>query len=50
MQGEGLGLRVGAIHVDVLGKKLVKVVPKGALAPLFGELTDIERHDDHHHQ
>jgi len=31
------------VYVDVLEKKLVEVVPKGAFAPLFGELTDIDR-------
>ena len=39
--GRGLGARgwetwVGAIYVDVLEKKLVEVVPKGAFGPLFG--------------
>ena len=27
-----------AVYVDVVGKRLVEVVPKGAFAPLFGEV------------
>ena len=29
------------VYVDVLGKRLVEVVPKGAFAPLFGERSPL---------
>lgn len=38
------------VYVDVLEKRLVEVLLKGAFAPLFGELPDVDRRDDHHHE